>query len=150
MSAILSERIIDNVKKGRWLEVSFDIALCMMCVDYIELTHIHNFKNKLTEGVADFLTITAIIEMKNWNCINYCIDMGKAKDEICPRFKDYPDKMKVLIVSNPRWDNGTKEYLQIQDVKIYELGYMVDKATFPKAIDDLKNIVADIHSIYLL
>jgi len=144
---VFSFRAISNRLKGKWLEDSFLIE-CEDAEEYYEdLTDVSNFKNKCEHHTPDVIVNGCLVfELKNWND-TFKITMYKAKTQILSRFLPYwNNTKKYLIISNPRWCKGVKEWLIACGIRIFELGYVVTKELFVngKAIFDIKNIFEDI------
>jgi hypothetical protein len=144
---ITGQKVADNILKGIRLENAFELALDELGVSYEDKTKVYNFKNEPGGGTPDFIVSDKIaIELKNWNCKEYRIDEKRAYSEIVKRFLNYQDKRRILIIANPRWKRPAKQYLEACGIKVYELGYFVDKEKFTsyKITIDLKKIVKHI------
>jgi hypothetical protein len=122
-------------------------------IQYLDLSNIRNFKNRKGQREVDFvIEDIAAIEAKNWDCIHrkYSVSMSKINGEIMPRFKKYPNiPKKILIISDPIWPPGTKEYLKKEGIDIIELGFMVtyDEQIFFRAFDIIKSNLDNLLSI---
>ena len=146
-----SLREMSNWIKGKWLEDSFLIACEDLKLYYKDLTDVCNFKNKSEHHTPDIIVNhSKVFELKNWSCNKYKIKMNIALTQILHRFLPYWNLEKYLIISNPRWATGVKEWLLACGIKIYELHYVVTKELFTngKAISDVKNILRTILGYY--
>jgi len=141
----VSPRISNNRIKGSWLEDSGLIAFDILNLEYEDLTHKCNFKNSLEHHSPDVLVNYSAIEFKNWNN-TFRVTFYKARTQIVSRFLPYWDREKVLIISNPRWDKGVKEWLLALGIRIYELGYFVTREKRDKAIEDIRKILGYSHN----
>jgi hypothetical protein len=145
-----SLREMSNWIKGKWLEDSFLIACEDLKLYYKDLTDICNFKNKSEHHTPDIIVNhSKVFELKNWSD-KYKIKMNIALTQILHRFLPYWNLEKYLVISNPRWATGVKEWLLACGIKIYELHYVVTKELFTngKAISDVKNILRTILGYY--
>lgn len=108
-------------------------------IEWRDLTHIRNFKGRKGEHEADFLIYNiAVIETKNWDCFKRCysISVNNAKGEILNRFTKYSKNLKrILVIANPIWAEGAKEYLLNNSVHIIELGFVVTESNISDAFD---------------
>lgn len=98
-----------------------------------DLTHKNNFKKRKGETTPDFYIIDiAVIEAKNVHN-HYELSRNNLEKGVIWRFVNYPTGIpRVLIISNPNWSKGAKEYVIANGVKIIELGFFV---TYDNLVD---------------
>jgi hypothetical protein len=105
-----------NIEKGNRLEVATEIALRQCGMDYENLTGWYHKGN-----IADFETPNHLIECKNWHTNRYRVTIDKVNIQILSRFTLADDKLKVLIISESKWDLAAKRLVQQNDIHIIEV-----------------------------
>ena len=152
----ISDREKENEEIGRPLEE----VLRRYCdyyqnfgLTYEDLSHIRNFKRHKGERMPDFLIHDiAVLEAKNWGCVNYKFAMKEANNQVLRRFNRYTKDLKrVLVVGRPRWYSGVKEYLESKGVYVIQLGFVVVDENKDRAYDIIKRDLDQILGLpYLL
>jgi len=148
----LSRRVYSNLDKEEFLNKAIVRALKMLSIPFQDIHTRYNFYKRPGEQSADFVLYGCfLLEAKNWNCVKYYVDRRKSRREILYRFIDVnnPDlflRKKILVISNPRWTEHSREYLMSHGIEIIELGYFVDENRIEEAAFDiatrLKNLVS--------
>ena len=105
-----------NIEKGNRLEVATEIGLRRCGMEYENLTGWYHRGH-----LSDFETLRLLIECKNWYTDNYRITVDKVKTQILPRFTLSDEKMKVLIISECKWDSTALRLVQQNDIHIIEV-----------------------------
>jgi hypothetical protein len=144
-----SFRALSNTEKGMPLEAVIR-EYCISNeleygIDYMDLTNVRNFKGRKGTHELDFLVINvAAIEAKNWDCYGgkgYVIAIKDIDNQIIPKFSSYPRyAIKIVVISNPNWYKGAKEYLLQKGIHVIELAFVVtdDRETKDKAYEIIK------------
>jgi len=148
----LSRRVYSNLVKEEFLNKAIVRALKMLNVPFQDIHTRYNFYKRPGEQSADFILFGSfLLEAKNWNCVRYYVDRRKAYREILCRFIDVNNpelflRKKILVISNPRWTEHSREYLISHGIEIIELGYFVDENRIEEAALDiatrLRNLVS--------
>ncbi|MEM3688129.1 MAG: hypothetical protein QXW80_03060 [Candidatus Micrarchaeia archaeon] len=115
-----------NRLKSLFLEEPIIDCLKLLNFQYIDLTSVYNNKNLNISNIPDVIVQNKVLEFKNWNN-HYKITKYLVINEILPRFNNYLDRDKILIISNPNWDVGSKELLLDHGIKVFELDYFVSR-----------------------
>lgn len=105
-----------NIEKGNRLQVATEIALKQGKWDYEDLTQWFHKGN-----IADYETPQLLIECKNWFTDYYRITIEKVRTQILPRFVLADDKMKVLIISESKWDSAALRLVRQNNIQIIEV-----------------------------
>ncbi|MEM3688094.1 MAG: hypothetical protein QXG37_13980 [Saccharolobus sp.] len=109
-----------------YLEEPLIDCLKLLNIQYIDLTTVHNNRTYNVVNIPDLIVEDKIIECKNWNN-HYKITKYLVINEILSRFHNYLDRDKILIITNPNWDIGSKKLLLDHGIKIFELNYFVSR-----------------------
>ena len=139
----ISSKELSNEEKAKPLEKAIRIYLGNIELYYgivsQDLTRIRNFKRHKGERVPDFLVFEhAVIEAKNWDN-TYVISQTNVKEAVLDRFAKYAEDLKrILIIANPNWGEGVKEYLIKNRVQIIELGFVVTSDNWVDACERIE------------
>lgn len=128
---------MSNLTKGWCLEQAAEEALRELKLEYFSFCAdgINTFSHV---KVPDFsVNSDYLIECKNWNWIGYYVSPILAENEIQSRFKPYPDKKKILIMSKFRPQNDLVRDM-LKDIIIVEVGFMVHTNFMKKATSIIK------------
>jgi len=106
-----------KVEKGNRLQVATEIALIKGNLSYIDLTDSYHLGK-----IADYETVSMLIECKNWFTDHYRITVDKVKYQILPRFTYSGDKFKVLVITEgSKWDREAKRLVLRSNIHIVEV-----------------------------
>jgi hypothetical protein len=148
-----------NLEQAESLEKAFMTFCSLLVIDcnfeVVNLTNKNNFKGHKGEHTPDFLIycyngkmleLELAVELKNYDYSRgYTTSITNAEEQILSRFSNYARFKKMLIITNPGWGRGAKEYLVDKGVNIIELNYLVTEENW---IDACIKIEAEVSKIF--